>query len=477
MPSRRQRSVRFTGFRSRGASTQVAPPPAGEYVVESGRAGLGISHSVAEPATPSVARPWTVTRLQVIAVTVSLAVVIAGWFPVAPVRDSATLQDIAEVTLVRPQAYVDFAPFSDVLDAITLLSERQHIALLLGLAAIWGLWRFARPGGMRQGWRKNMGSFAILVTSIGVAYAAAAYLPRPMAHLTSLDPDVLRIDFHSHTQSSKDARRSYSIERNRAWHHAGGYDVAFVTDHDTFAGAEHGLADDPSTWNGSTILLGGIEVSWKGEHVGLVGDEPMIRCMLSANLHDFDPQNPLPARCHSEHGPIVVWNHPRDPQLAKLPLASGAVRGIEIANGALHSLDLVRSKRERIVSLARQHNLSLLSGTDTHGWGYAAPDWTLLRLEGWRHFTRDELAARIEQALRVGGFGATRVVERTTADYGTNATELALSVVLVPWRMLTALSADERKMWLLWALAIVAVEWGLRRRRISRPGLAATPAS
>ena len=412
-----------------------------------------------------------------IAVAVSLAVVIAGWFPVAPVRDAATLQDLAEVSLVRPRAYIDFAPLSDVLDAITLLSERQHIAVLLGLAGMWGLWRFARPGAMRRGWRENMSSFATLVTVVAVLYAAAACLPRPMARLTSLDPDVLRIDFHSHTQTSKDARRSYSIERNRAWHHAGGYDVAYVTDHDTFAGAERGLADDPSTWNGSTILLGGIEVSWKGEHVGVVGDESMSRCMLSANLHDFDPRNPLPARCRGDRGPIVVWNHPRDPQLAKLPLASGAVRGIEIANGALHSMDLVRSKRERIVSLARQHNLSLLSGTDSHGWGYAAPDWTLLRLEGWRHFDRDELAARIEQALRVGGFGATRVVERTTADYGTNATELALSVVLVPWRMLTALSTDERRMWLVWALAIVAVEWQVRRWRVSRPGAAASPAS
>jgi hypothetical protein len=330
---------------------------------------------------------------------------------------------------------------------------------------------------MRRGWRGNTLSFAALVTSIAVVYAAAAYLPRPMAHLASLDPDVLRIDFHSHTQSSKDARRSYSIERNRAWHHAGGYDVAYVTDHDTFAGAEQGLAIDPSTWNGSTVLLRGIEVSWKGEHVGLLGDELMSRCMLSADLHDLDLRNPLPARCRGLRAPIVVWNHPRDPQLAKLPLTGGTVQAIEVANGALHSMDLVRSKREQIVSLARQHGLALLSGSDSHGWGYAAPDWTLLRLEGWRHFDRDELAARIEQALRVGGFGATRVVERARADPGASATALAFSVVLVPWRMLTALSMDERGMWLVWAWAIVFVEWQLRRRRVPRPAVAASPAA
>jgi hypothetical protein len=442
---------------------------------KSAQAGFELGHSAAEPVTPDASRTWPVTRLQAIAIAVSLAVVIAGWFPVAPVRDAATLQDVSDVTLVRPRAYVDFAPLSDVLDTVTLLSERQHIAVLLGLAVMWGLWRFARPGGMRQGWRENVRSFAALMTSIAVVYWAAAYLPRPMAHLASLDPDVLRIDFHSHSQASKDARRSYSIERNNAWHHAGGYDVAYVTDHDTFAGAEQGLADDPSTWNGSTVLLRGIEVSWKGEHVGLLGDEQMSRCVLSINLHDFDPQNPVPAGCSSGRPPIVVWNHPRDPQLAKLPVASGAVRAIEIANGAPHAMDLIGSKREQIIALARKHDLALLSGTDSHGWGYAAPNWTLLHLEGWRHLDRDELAARIEQALNIGGFGATRVVERSGEDPGAGATALALSVVVVPWRMLTAASADERRMWLLWTWAIVAVVWLVRRRRrVPPPGIAAS---
>jgi hypothetical protein len=328
---------------------------------------------------------------------------------------------------------------------------------------------------MQQSWRDNVGSFAAMITSIAVAYAAAAYLPRPMAYLASLDPDVLRIDFHSHTQSSKDARQSYSIERSRAWHHAGGYDVAYVTDHDTFAGADQGLAADPSTWNGSTVLLRGIEVSWKGEHVGLLGDELMSRCMLSTNLHDIDLRNPVPAGCGSGRAPIVVWNHPRDPQLQRLPLESGAVRAIEIANGALHSMDLVRSKRQQIVALARQHDLALLSGTDSHGWGYAAPNWTLLRIEGWHRFDRDELAARIEQALTVGGFGSTRVLERATADPGASAPALALSVFMVPWRMLTALSVDERRMWLVWAWGIVVVDWLLRRRRVPPPAIAASP--
>jgi hypothetical protein len=99
-----------------------------------------------------------------------------------------------------------------------------------------------------------------------------------------------------------------------------------------------------------------------------------------------------------------------------------------------------------------------------------------LRLNGWRRLNRDELALRIEQALRLGGFGATHVVERATADTGASAARIALSVLLVPWRMLRELSSGERRMWLVWIWVIAALEVQLRRRRVSRRAMAALPA-
>ncbi len=106
----------------------------------------------------------------------------------------------------------------------------------------------------------------------------------------------------------------------------------------------------------------------------------------------------------------------------------------------------------------RKDNLALVSGTDSHGWGFVAPNWTLLHLRGWRDLDRDQLAAGIERTLRTDGFGATRVVERATADPGTSEAALAFSVFLVPWRMMTGLSVDERRMWLVWIWAIAVVE-------------------
>jgi hypothetical protein len=405
-------------------------------------------------------------RLWAIAIGLSLVVLISGRFPVAPVRDAATLQGASDVYLGRPDAYVAFAPFSDVLDMVSLLSERQHVAVVLGLILIWSLARLARRGGRRINRRDSLSSFAILQVSLATVYVGAAYLPRPMAHLESVDPDLLRIDFHSHTHSSKDARRSYSVEHNRAWHEVGGYDVAYVTDHDTFTGAERGLANDPAAAKEGVMLLGGIEVSWRGEHIGLLGAEPASRHVLSPDLHDIDLPDPAIAG-HRASAPILVWNHPRDPHLKSLPLAMGAVQAIEIANGALHGMDLVRWKREQIVALARQENLALLSGTDSHGWGYAAPNWTLLRIKGWRRLDREQLAAQIERTVRVGGFRATHVVERTTADPATSTTALALSLIVVPWRMLTTLSPEERWMWLVWTWGIASLTFQLRSRRIA----------
>jgi hypothetical protein len=86
-----------------------------------------------------------------------------------------------------------------------------------------------------------------------------------------------------------------------------------------------------------------------------------------------------------------------------------------------------------------------------------------LRLKGWRRLDKDGLAAKIEGAIRARGFGATSVVERASADPGASDTALALSMFLVPWRMLTELSANEREMWLVWTWATAAVGWQLRR--------------
>jgi hypothetical protein len=81
----------------------------------------------------------------------------------------------------------------------------------------------------------------------------------------------------------------------------------------------------------------------------------------------------------------------------------------------------------------------------------------------------DSLSMAIERSLRQGK-EATRVVERRIAGElnGANVLEMALTLPLVTWTMLTTLSADERVSWIVWVWAL-AIGWRLtktwRRRR------------
>jgi len=92
---------------------------------------------------------------------------------------------------------------------------------------------------------------------------------------------------------------------------------------------------------------------------------------------------------------------------------------------------------------------------------------------GWRGMGTDSLAFAIEQSLR-SGRDATRVVERRISGElnGSNAFELALTLPIVTWGMLTTISVDERVMWIIWVW-VIAVAWRLtrnwrQRRRLRR---------
>jgi hypothetical protein len=416
---------------------------------------------------PDGSARWYRRRPPWIPLIVSVAVIVSSAYAVKPVRDVESLSEVSEAFLVRPVGYVAMAPVSNVLDMLTLLSIRQHIALFLGIVVLFAVGRLVRSRTRAAGWRGHLGAAALLLVSVVASYATAVLLPRPMASLGSLDANVLRIDFHSHTSASGDARQWFTVERNRAWHRDGGYDVAYVTDHATVKGAEHGMADNPLAGMDGVVLLQAIEVTWTGEHVAILGAERAYRGILTTNLRDVDEQGLALASVVTGREPVVIWNHPRE--LNRLPPASGpmtgGVRAIEISNGAPDGRDRINQQRAAILALAQRHNLALTTGSDNHGWGRTAPNWTLMRPTNWRGLNGDELSLRIERVIRDGGYRGTRVIERVVADPDATRWSLPLSVFTIPGRMLTTLSNDERVMWLVWTWGIFAAVWGFRRAR------------
>ena len=423
------------------------------------------------PVTSRFVAPLTRLRAWWVPIIVTLLVLISAPFAIAPVRDAATLGPIAEAALRRPLGYVLMAPVSDVLDLLTLLSLRQHIALLVTLLigyAAWFAWRgrvtpvTAAPGrrAARTAARIGLAVLAVLGT-----YAVGVLLPRPMAALDSA-ADVISVDFHSHTKYSHDGRPDWTPETVRDWHRDAGFTAAYISDHRTFEGARDAWANNPEFVGQGTVLLPAIEVVWKGEHVIVLDADRKYRGILTETLRDIDERSVVLASAIPGNEPVIIETFPGD--ITRMIPASGpgtaGVRAIELVDGAPNGLGQTRRERARIVHYADSLDLALVAGSNHHGWGHTATAWTLLYVPGWRNATPDQLSDVIANILRRGGARSTKVVERYVADTESGV-KLVFTAPLVTWGMLRTLSPDERAVWIAWAIALALVARLLSWRR------------
>ena len=193
---------------------------------------------------------------------------------VSPLTNATNGSAVPGAKLALSGWYVLLAPWCGSLDTISLFSQQQHFAFLVTGAVLYATWRLARTYGSRQAItsfpREVAGAGLALSLAMGI-YLAGCLLPRPTARLTMASSDAIVVDFHSHTNASWDGRRDFTPERNRRWHQASGFDVAYITDHGTFAGAESGTARNPARAGDGTVLLSGIEVRSRGRHLNVLG--------------------------------------------------------------------------------------------------------------------------------------------------------------------------------------------------------------
>jgi hypothetical protein len=408
-----------------------------------------------------------------VALTVVALLAASAPFAIDPIRDAATLQPMTDATLHRPASYLLLAPISAILDTITLLGVKQHIALLLTLLLgwiVWWWWRLpeldAAVSPVRRAVRVAARVGIALVLLIGV-YVVALLIPRPMAGLDTAGPDLIAIDFHAHTKYSHDGRWNWTAEDVRTWHRKAGFDVAYISDHRTFEGAREGWANNPTSSGEATLLLPAIEAVWRGEHVNVLDADRMYRGILTPTLGDIDEDGLRLASMVAGNEPVLIETIPGN--LSKVVPATGngtaGVRAIELVDGAPRGLTQGRRERQRIIALADSAKLALVAGSDHHGWGYAATAWTLMYLPGWRAVPPEELSKGISNVLRQGGRSSTKVAERYVADTE-QGIALPFTVPLVAWGMFRTLSLDERIVWVAWvvALSVLARVQRMRRR-------------
>jgi hypothetical protein len=373
-----------------------------------------------------------------------------------PVVDGVTGETVSDVGLTLTPGYLLFAPIGAVYDHLSLLTDRQHIAVLLSLILLYV--------GTRIGLRLSQGpSSASLVraTLREVGLGAAAFVgllafyaygvlgPRPMAALRAYDPNLVIVDFHSHTEMSHDGRPGLSIDDRRAWHDAAGFDLAYVTDHTTvetghaiLEAAKAALADNPERAGERISLLPGREVRYENQHVIVLGE--------------LDPTAGIP---ESEPWPVVIQTIPNN--LTRVPVGGpdgrGGVQGIELVDADPRAFRQSTEERELIFALVDSLDLAVIAASNHHGWGRAAAAWNLVAVPGWQELAPAEVGRRIEALILRDRFEANRIVERprlASALPGDGQARVAwMAVTALPrfvWHVLTSLTLAERVAWLGW---------------------------
>jgi hypothetical protein len=374
-------------------------------------------------------------------------------FSLSPLVNVNDHGSAATESLRTSLAYDIVAPFSTILDALTLLTPAQYWATFALCAVVaLGLWTRTR-GRLRAG-VVPCGLPRTVLCFCGGAVAIAGIMliaSRPMASLALADPELIAVDFHSHTDASHDGRAGFDPERNREWHSSSGFNAVYVTDHRTFEGALSGAAQNPERAGERTVLLPGVELRDGDQHPILIGVDPVRMRITSPDWEGAAVEadgSPVP--------PMLLLSLPGN--IGRIPASEtdGPVRiaGIEAVDGSPRGMAQSARDQNAVIALAEKRHLALVSASDNHGWGRTAPAWSVLRIPGWRYMTPSELDIAIRLTIMSQGPRAVKVIARRTAPPPRNRLEMAAGGVAVALVMMRTMNLGDRMSWMAWS-------WGL----------------
>lgn len=397
---------------------------------------------------------------------ITLCVAVTAAFSLPALVDVARPDAAVGASLGTPVLYDILAPASNVLDAFTMLSPSQYwamfalCALLIIGAEIFRDARRARSFCALKACRSCVRFTGGTVAIIGIMLIG----PRPMAFLRVQDPNLVVVDFHSHTSASHDGRAGFDAEKNREWHRAAGFNAVYITDHRTLDAALDGEKLNPATAGEGTTILPGVELRDGSEHPILIGVDPRQTTITSPDWKD--------AAVKVDGGsvpPVLILTIPGDIDRVPASEYTGEIRlaAIEGTDGSPRGMDQTARDRKRIAALADQKGLALVSGSDNHGWAQAAPSWSVLRIPGWRAMTPRQLDIAIRRTILARNPGSIQLIARRTVAPAGGRIEAALGGVAVTALMLRTMNARERLSWIMWSwgLALLPSISARRRRR------------
>ncbi len=363
-----------------------------------------------------------------------------------------------------PADYLALSPLYRVLDALTLLSVQQTIALIVSFAVLVIAWLVLTQRKVsRPLWKRLAIALPLLIGAVATLEAAAAFLPRGMLALRAIDPDIVIVDFHSHTGTSHDVRKSVTAEDNREWHRSGGFDIAYITDHVKFAGAVAGRAGNPAKAGEGTSLLIGVE----GRYHRIIST-----IVLGVSERDsalFDKRGNLLSNAYStDLAPVTMIALPsRNLDSLTAAVLDSAVAlpnlaAIELVDAAPRGLAQLDREETRIRRVATDLGLALVAASNNHGYGRTVAGWNLMRVAGWRGLPPDSAGLLIEQQFRERKPEGVTLIRRNRPTVHGPAVAAILPVLT--YQTIGSLTLPERIAWVGWIWVTFAL-MSFRRKR------------
>ena len=394
---------------------------------------------------------------------------------VPPLQDAVTQRPVDFAELTYPLPYLLGAPLFGVWDSLSLLTLSQHYAVLVTLVVLYGAWvvrarRWATSGRSLPVWIvREAGRAALALAALLAFYAGGMLLPRPMTGIELQGEDLLAVDFHSHTRYSHDGWDLFTPARNRAWHEAGGFDVAYVTDHYTWAGFDEADRDNPDRTGEKTTLLSGAEIRIHRRPTNILGDRSRYLPALDADTVYMDPDSLAAVHRRSGRRPSLLYTMPGGleyviPFTEELPYG---VIGIEINDGSPRGLEQVRAQRREIIALADSMDLALLGAANLHGWGRTVASWSVISIPGWQEMTPEQVGDAIEEALHDRRREAVQVLERRMPYHHGSPPLLVMTLPWLTFEHFRMLAPEERLSWLLWIAAAAGLALWRRKKSAS----------
>jgi hypothetical protein len=367
-------------------------------------------------------------------------------------------------SLVLSNWYALLSPVLRWLDTITLLSVPQTIWLFVvfALIVLGILTRKRRRVGKKLFPSLSYYLAAVLAFVASVEGAVVA-LPRPAAKLVAGSSDVVIVDFHSHTNASKDANGRFDAQDNRDWHSAGGFNVAYITDHVRFAGAFEAMKKNPARAGDSLVILSGVE----GRYHRIFST--ILLGLTQKDSAAIDSKGHLLARA-AELGidPVSIVAIPNRNLDSIFPDSLPHFSAIELVDAAPRGLGQLDREEQRIRDVAAKLNLILVSASNNHGWGHTVAGWNLMTIPGWRAMPPEALAKAIEVPFRARDLDAITIVKRLRPR--TRGGLLPLTLPVAAYQIIASLTLIERIVWILWIWAIALLAIFTKRKSTPAPG-------